>query len=70
MRHLGLMRKPADPIVIDDRPYVVEDALPDGRLVLRPDTSIDAIRERVGTEPMSPEQFQRTFGKLPTDSEG
>jgi len=64
------MRKPADPIVIDDRPYVVEDALPDGRLVLRPDTSIDAIRERVGTEPMSPEQFQRTFGKLPTDSEG
>lgn len=64
------MRKPADPIVIDDRPYVVEDALPDGRLVLRPDTGIDAVRERVGTEPMSPGQFQQVFGHLPTDSEG
>ncbi len=64
------MRKPADPIVIDDRPYVVEDALPDGRLVLRPDTSIDAVRKRVGTEPMGPEQFQQTFGHLPADSEG
>ena len=64
------MRKPADPIVIDDRPYVVEDALPDGRLVLRPDTSIKAVRERVGTKSMSPEQFEQTFGDLPPDSEG
>ncbi len=64
------MRRPVQPIVIGDRPYVVEDELPDGRLVLRPDTGIEAIRERAGTKPMSPEQFERTFGDLPTDSEG
>ncbi len=64
------MPKPAEPIVIGDRSYVVDEALPDGRLVLRPDTSIDAIRERAGTEPVSPQQFEETFGDLPTDSEG
>lgn len=64
------MRKPAEPIVINDRPYVVDEALPDGRLLLRPDTSVGAVRERMGTEPMSTEQFEETFGDLPTDSEG
>jgi len=38
--------------------------------VLRPDTSVTAIRERLGTEPMSAEQFQTSFGDLPTDAEG
>jgi hypothetical protein len=33
-------------------------------------TSIDEIRERTGTKPMSPEDFGRHFGTLPTDGEG
>jgi phosphopantetheine adenylyltransferase len=33
-------------------------------------TSIEEIRKRTGTEPMSPETFNRTFGSLPTDGEG
>ena len=34
------------------------------------DTSIEAIRERQGTEPMDSEQFAETFGDLPMDDEG
>jgi hypothetical protein len=64
------MKKPPEPIVIGERPYVVDEALQDGRLVLRPDTSITAVRRRLGTEPMSPEEFEATFGHLPTDEEG
>jgi hypothetical protein len=64
------MQRPLEPIVIGDRPYVVDEALQDGRLVLRPDTRLLAIRERLGTEPMSAEQFETTFGDLPTDAEG
>jgi hypothetical protein len=33
-------------------------------------TSIDEIRKRSGTKPMSPENFDRHFGSLPTDGEG
>jgi hypothetical protein len=33
-------------------------------------TSIAEIRERAGTKPMSPEDFDRHFGSLPTDGEG
>lgn len=33
-------------------------------------TSIDEIRRRTGTRPMSPEEFDRHFGSLPTDGEG
>ena len=33
-------------------------------------TSIEEIRKRTGTEPMSPEGFDRHFGSLPTDGEG
>ncbi|MDQ3092784.1 MAG: hypothetical protein M3R46_14235 [Actinomycetota bacterium] len=64
------MQRPLEPIVIGDRPYVVDETLQDGRLVLRPDTSVTAIRERLGTEPMSAKQFQTSFGDLPTDAEG
>jgi hypothetical protein len=61
---------PREPIVIDEQPYLVDEALEDGRLVLRPDTSIAAVRARLGTEPMSSEQFEETFGRLPSDAEG
>lgn len=50
--------------------YIVEDRRPDGRLSLVPDTSIEAVRQRLGTEPMSSEEFQRQFGDLPVDDEG
>jgi hypothetical protein len=33
-------------------------------------TSIEAVRERMGTEPMDPDEFEATFGALPTDDEG
>ncbi len=33
-------------------------------------TSIEEIRKRTGTSPMSPEEFDRHFGSLPTDGEG
>lgn len=64
------MQRHLEPIVIGDRPYVVDEALQDGRLVLRPDTRLLVIRERLGTEPMSAELFETTFGDLPTDAEG
>jgi hypothetical protein len=45
------------------------------KLVFAPDwpskaTSIEEIRNRTGTSPMSPEEFDRHFGSLPTDGEG
>lgn len=33
-------------------------------------TTIGEIRKRTGTVPMSPEEFDRHFGSLPTDGEG
>lgn len=33
-------------------------------------TSIEEIRKRTGTEPMSSGDFDRHFGSLPTDGEG
>jgi hypothetical protein len=51
-----------------DGEYVVEEQLPDGRLVLRPDTSVEAIRRRTGSRPMSAEEFDMHFGHLPTDA--
>jgi len=55
--------------------YVVEDRQPDGRLVLVPDTSIEAIRARGGSRPFTPqewEDFLVEYGPhmLPPDGEG
>lgn len=55
--------------------YVIEEALADGRFVVAPDwpskeTSADAILERVGGRRMTPEEFDKHFGDLPTDGEG
>lgn len=33
-------------------------------------TSIEVVRERMGTEPIDPDEFEATFGDLPTDDEG
>lgn len=45
------------------------------RLVYAPDwpskvTYVEEIRKRTGTRQMSPEDFERHFGSLPTDDEG
>ena len=50
--------------------YVVDERLGDGRLVIRPDTSAEAINRRLGVEPISPAEFEQHFGHLPTDDEG
>jgi hypothetical protein len=50
--------------------YIVDEREPGGGLRLVPDTSIAAIRGRLGTEPMTPAEFDRHFGDLPTDDEG
>jgi hypothetical protein len=50
--------------------YIVAERHPDGTVVQAPDTSIEAIRRRAGTEPMPGEEFDRHFGGLPSDDEG
>lgn len=50
--------------------YIVKYEQPDDELTLVPDTSIAAVRQRLGTEPMSAEEFEQHFGDLPTDDEG
>ena len=50
--------------------YVVGERREDGRVVLRPGTSVEAIRRRVGTRPMTDAEFAVHFGDLPRDGEG
>ena len=50
--------------------YVVDEELPDGRLVIRADTSAAAIRRRAGLEQIGADEFAEHFGQLPTDDEG
>ncbi len=60
--------KLSEPEIAGD--YVLDERLEDGSLVLRPDTSAAAIRKRLGSEPISDEEFEGCFGHLPTDGEG
>lgn len=53
-----------------DGEYVVDEELPDGRLVIRADTSAEAIRRRAGVEQISADEFAEHFGQLPSDDEG
>jgi hypothetical protein len=50
--------------------YVVEDHRPDGRILLRPDLSVKAMLVRYGERRLTPEEFERHLGGLPTDGEG
>jgi hypothetical protein len=50
--------------------YVVEDRLPDGRVVLRPDLSVKAMLARHGERRLTSEEFEQHFGQLPADGEG
>jgi len=51
--------------------YVVEETRSDGRLVISPDTSAQAIMERLGHEPATLEEFEAEYGAVqPPDGEG
>jgi hypothetical protein len=54
---------------------MTEEEAAEVKLIFAPDwpskaTSIEEIRKRTGTSPMSPDEFDRHFGSLPTDGEG
>lgn len=54
---------------------MTEEEAAEVKLIYAPDwpskaTSIEEIRKRTGTTPMSQEDFDRHFGSLPTDGEG
>ncbi len=52
-------------------PYVVEETRSDGRLVISPDTSAQAIMERLGHEPATLAEFEAEYGPVqPPDGEG
>ena len=51
--------------------YVVTEERPDGSLTLVPDTSFEAIRKRLGTEPATLAEFEAEYGTVqPPDGEG
>jgi hypothetical protein len=51
--------------------YVVEETRSDGRLVISPDTSAQAIMERLGHEPATLAEFEAEYGAVqPPDGEG
>jgi len=51
-------------------PYVVEETRSDGRLVISPDTSAQAIMERLGHEPATLTEFEAEYGAVrPPDGE-
>ncbi|MEX0971959.1 MAG: hypothetical protein WDZ46_01720 [Solirubrobacterales bacterium] len=57
--------------VLDDLPDErVDAALAALEAVEGRDTSVEAILARHGEERLSPEEFDRHFGSLPTDAEG
>jgi len=52
-------------------PYVVEETRSDGKLVISPDTSAQAIMERLGHEPATLAEFEAVHGAVkPSDGEG
>lgn len=52
-------------------PYVVEETRSDGSLVISPDTSAQAIMERLGHEPATLAEFEAVHGAVkPPDGEG
>jgi hypothetical protein len=52
--------------------YVVEQELADGRVVLRPQTELEAMRERAGSRALTPDEFDELIAPhlLPADGEG
>ena len=51
--------------------YLIAEERPDGSLVLLPDTSVDAMLDRMGARRATFEDFEAEHGKLrPPDDEG
>lgn len=50
--------------------YLVAERNEDGSVLLTPDTSIEAMHERLGTKSASQAEFDEHFGDLPSDGEG
>jgi hypothetical protein len=50
--------------------YLVEELRSDGRVILRPDLSVQAILSRHGERELTPEEFAQRFAESPTDGEG
>jgi hypothetical protein len=50
--------------------YLVEEEMPDGRLLLRPDSSYPKVMPSFGGRAATVEEFERILGALPTDGEG
>jgi hypothetical protein len=51
--------------------YLIAEERPDGSLLLRPDTSVEAILDRMGARPATLEEFQADHGQLQaSDAEG
>jgi hypothetical protein len=50
--------------------YLVEEELPDGRLLLRPDPSYPTVMPAFSGRAATAEEFERILGALPTDGEG
>lgn len=48
--------------------YLIEQELPDGRLLLRPNPS--TVTAAFPGRPATPEEYRRILGGLPTDGEG
>jgi hypothetical protein len=52
-------------------PYVVEETRDDGRLLVAPNTSAQAIMERLGHTPATLGEFEAAYGAIkPPDGEG
>lgn len=77
----GAVRRPATiwHVTTREKAHAVLDHLPEDRVdaalaaleaVEGRDTSVEAILARHGEERLSPEEFDRHFGSLPTDAEG
>lgn len=51
--------------------YVVVEKREDGSIVVKPDTSMEAVRRRHGLRPATVEEFEAEYGPLqPPDGEG
>jgi hypothetical protein len=50
--------------------HLVEEELPDGRLVLRPEPAHPSVMPARNGRPTTPEERERILGALPSDGEG
>jgi hypothetical protein len=52
--------------------YVVEDQLPDGRVVLRPQTELERMHQDLGSRPLTSHEFDELVAPYigPPDGEG